>query len=239
MHTTGAIWPRTRPPPALLDLAMSTVDNDVEYADARLVEGEELRVYHQLDHDPGRAARAHHRHRRARTARRCLGVRVGTAGTTHDTPRVGRPSARWPSPAPAPVPDPRYACHRGNRAAAGTRRRSPSTRSPSTPRERDDLLGAALDAVTPSGRGRRRAGRGQRQAAAPALRRHRRITAAPAPARDRRAAGRDRGRRRAGAAAQLPELLPRQHRRRGLGVRHRPRPRRPTRLGSVKRRSRC
>ena len=31
---------------------MSTVDNEVEYADARLVEGEELRVYHQLDHDP-------------------------------------------------------------------------------------------------------------------------------------------------------------------------------------------
>jgi TldD protein len=36
----------------LLDLVMSTVDNRAEYADARLVEGEELRVYHQLGRDP-------------------------------------------------------------------------------------------------------------------------------------------------------------------------------------------
>ncbi|MCW2597464.1 MAG: LmbIH, partial [Jatrophihabitans sp.] len=36
----------------LLDLIMSTVDNRAEYADARLVEGEELRVYHQLGRDP-------------------------------------------------------------------------------------------------------------------------------------------------------------------------------------------
>jgi TldD protein len=37
---------------ALLDQVLSTVDHCVEYADVRLVEGEELRAYHQLDHDP-------------------------------------------------------------------------------------------------------------------------------------------------------------------------------------------
>jgi TldD protein len=36
----------------VLDLALSTLDNRVDYADVRLVEGEELRVYHQLGHDP-------------------------------------------------------------------------------------------------------------------------------------------------------------------------------------------
>src|SRR5271165_4724436 len=37
---------------ALLGSAMSTIDNRVEYGDARLVEAEELRLYHQLDRDP-------------------------------------------------------------------------------------------------------------------------------------------------------------------------------------------
>jgi TldD protein len=36
----------------VLDLVLSTLDNSVDYADVRLVEGEELRVYHQLGHDP-------------------------------------------------------------------------------------------------------------------------------------------------------------------------------------------
>ena len=31
---------------------MSTIDNRVDYGDARLVEAEELRLYHQLDRDP-------------------------------------------------------------------------------------------------------------------------------------------------------------------------------------------
>jgi TldD protein len=37
---------------ALLDQALSTVDQNIEYADVRVVEVEELRVYHQLGHDP-------------------------------------------------------------------------------------------------------------------------------------------------------------------------------------------
>jgi TldD protein len=37
---------------ALLAQAMSTLDNRAEYGDARLVEGEELRLYQQLDRDP-------------------------------------------------------------------------------------------------------------------------------------------------------------------------------------------
>src|ERR1700723_1563464 len=37
---------------ALLASAMSTIDSRVEYGDARLVEAEELRLYHQLDRDP-------------------------------------------------------------------------------------------------------------------------------------------------------------------------------------------
>ena len=37
---------------ALLGSAMSTIDNRVDYGDARLVEAEELRLYHQLDRDP-------------------------------------------------------------------------------------------------------------------------------------------------------------------------------------------
>jgi TldD protein len=37
---------------ALLSAALSTLDNRVEYGDARLVEGEELRLYHQLGRDP-------------------------------------------------------------------------------------------------------------------------------------------------------------------------------------------
>jgi TldD protein len=37
---------------ALLESAMSTLDNHAEYGDARLVEGEELRLYHQLGRDP-------------------------------------------------------------------------------------------------------------------------------------------------------------------------------------------
>ena len=37
---------------ALLSSAMSTIDNRVDYGDARLVEAEELRLYHQLDRDP-------------------------------------------------------------------------------------------------------------------------------------------------------------------------------------------
>jgi TldD protein len=37
---------------ALLGSAMSTIDNRVQYGDARLVEAEELRLYHQLDRDP-------------------------------------------------------------------------------------------------------------------------------------------------------------------------------------------
>ena len=37
---------------ALLNSAMSTIDNRVDYGDARLVEAEELRLYHQLDRDP-------------------------------------------------------------------------------------------------------------------------------------------------------------------------------------------
>jgi TldD protein len=37
---------------ALLESAMSTLDNRAEYGDARLVEGEELRLYHQLGRDP-------------------------------------------------------------------------------------------------------------------------------------------------------------------------------------------
>ena len=37
---------------ALLGSAMSTIDSRVEYGDARLVEAEELRLYHQLDRDP-------------------------------------------------------------------------------------------------------------------------------------------------------------------------------------------
>src|SRR6202046_2506788 len=37
---------------ALLSSAMSTIDNRVQYGDARLVEAEELRLYHQLDRDP-------------------------------------------------------------------------------------------------------------------------------------------------------------------------------------------
>ena len=36
----------------LLSHAMSTIDNRVDYGDARLVEAEELRLYHQLDRDP-------------------------------------------------------------------------------------------------------------------------------------------------------------------------------------------
>jgi TldD protein len=37
---------------ALLSSAMSTIDNRAEYGDARLVEAEELRLYHQLGRDP-------------------------------------------------------------------------------------------------------------------------------------------------------------------------------------------
>jgi TldD protein len=37
---------------ALLAQSMSTIDNRAEYGDARLVEAEELRLYHQLDRDP-------------------------------------------------------------------------------------------------------------------------------------------------------------------------------------------
>ena len=37
---------------ALLASAMSTIDSRVDYGDARLVEAEELRLYHQLDRDP-------------------------------------------------------------------------------------------------------------------------------------------------------------------------------------------
>jgi TldD protein len=37
---------------ALLSSAMSTLDNRVDYGDARLAEGEELRLYHQLGRDP-------------------------------------------------------------------------------------------------------------------------------------------------------------------------------------------
>jgi len=37
---------------ALLASAMSTIDNRVDYGDARLVEAEELRLYHQLGRDP-------------------------------------------------------------------------------------------------------------------------------------------------------------------------------------------
>ena len=37
---------------ALLSHAMSTIDNRAEYGDARLVEAEELRLYHQLGRDP-------------------------------------------------------------------------------------------------------------------------------------------------------------------------------------------
>jgi TldD protein len=37
---------------ALLAESMSTIDNRAEYGDARLVEAEELRLYHQLDRDP-------------------------------------------------------------------------------------------------------------------------------------------------------------------------------------------
>jgi hypothetical protein len=37
---------------ALLGHAMSTIDNRAEYGDARLVEAEELRLYHQLGRDP-------------------------------------------------------------------------------------------------------------------------------------------------------------------------------------------
>src|SRR5580693_9258652 len=37
---------------ALLASAMSTIDSRVEYGDARLIEAEELRLYHQLGRDP-------------------------------------------------------------------------------------------------------------------------------------------------------------------------------------------
>ena len=37
---------------ALLAQSMSTIDNRAEYGDARLVEAEELRLYHQLGLDP-------------------------------------------------------------------------------------------------------------------------------------------------------------------------------------------
>jgi TldD protein len=54
-HTNAHLWgdlADDEAAAALLDSAMSTIDNRVDYGDARLVEAEELRLYHQLGRDP-------------------------------------------------------------------------------------------------------------------------------------------------------------------------------------------
>src|SRR6202046_1937491 len=54
-HTNAHLWgdlADDEAAAALLGSAMSTIDNRVQYADAGLVEAEELRLYHQLDRDP-------------------------------------------------------------------------------------------------------------------------------------------------------------------------------------------
>ncbi len=221
--TTGAIWPATPPADAICWTQRSAAaDGQRQFADVRLIEAEELRLYAQLGAGPRRAARAQPRHRACGCWSTAIwgfavAARCATAGDAAAAARLalrnavarrgrgqrsavdlppGRPSQR-PVPDRRSQIDPFAVVRRRPRATAGGRRWP--------------TAGAA-------GRGGVGAGRGQRQAAAPALRQHRGL--APAPAlRSRPAAwlvampSADGD----GAAAQLPELLPRQHRRRRAG----------------------
>ena len=132
---------------ALLASAMSTIDSRVEYADARLVEAEELRLYHQLDRDP--------------TSGWSTGVGIGirvlvdgswgfAAAPLSRRAVPARVAERAIAVARAGVgPGSPVACRAGP-PAAGIRPRSGSDPFAVTAAERDALLAQAIEAAAAS-----------------------------------------------------------------------------------------